>query len=68
MYVHSVGIVYKLTPSGNSWTETILHRFGNGPDGHDPRSEVVVNAAGNVYGTATAGGAFGVGMAFEIVP
>ena len=62
------GIVFKLTPSGNSWTETILHRFGSGTDGHDPRSEVVVDAAGNVYGTATAGGAFGVGMVFEIVP
>jgi uncharacterized repeat protein (TIGR03803 family) len=67
-FSHGCGIVFKLTPSGNSWTETILHRFGNGTDGEDPRSSVVLDAAGNLYGTTVSGGAFGLGTAFEIVP
>jgi uncharacterized repeat protein (TIGR03803 family) len=44
------GTVYELTPSNGSWTATILTQFGNNLG--SPYSGVVVDQAGNVYGTA----------------
>jgi len=51
------GTVYKLSPGETGWTETILHSFRkNGIDGYYPSAGVVLDAAGNVYGTTSAGG------------
>jgi len=51
------GTVFKLTKgAGGTWTETTLYNFSNGPDGGEPAAEVVMDAAGNLYGTTTAGG------------
>ena len=47
------GTVFKLTSSG---TESILHNFGNAPDGSYPMAGVVVDKAGNIYGTTFHGG------------
>jgi hypothetical protein len=65
-------VVYKLTPSG---TETILHSFlPNGTDGYEPEAGVVLDKAGNIYGTTSLGGsskncgASGCGTVFKIVP
>jgi uncharacterized repeat protein (TIGR03803 family) len=42
------GTVFKLSPSGK---ETILHRFSGGPpDGANPSTGLVEDAAGNLYG------------------
>jgi uncharacterized repeat protein (TIGR03803 family) len=46
------GTVFKLDESGN---ETTLHRFGLGSDGQFPNG-VIRDAAGNLYGTTSAGG------------
>jgi uncharacterized repeat protein (TIGR03803 family) len=66
------GSVFKLTPSQNGWTETDLHDFTGGSDGACPAGEVVVDAVGNVYGTAASGGngcgASGCGVVWEITP
>ena len=43
------GVVYKVDPTGH---ETVLHTFTGGADGWDPSSGVVLDAAGNLYGTA----------------
>jgi hypothetical protein len=62
------GTVFELTPnSSGGWTETILHRFGGGSDGFDPNAGVVLDKAGNLYGTTVGGGAFDNGTAFEVV-
>jgi len=48
------GVVFKLTPSGNGWTETILYNFcaqANCSDGADPLGPLVFDSAGNLYGT-----------------
>jgi uncharacterized repeat protein (TIGR03803 family) len=50
------GTVFKLHPSGK---ETILHSFAGTPDGEDPRSVLVRDAAGNLYGTTQYGGTNG---------
>jgi uncharacterized repeat protein (TIGR03803 family) len=58
------GTVFKLTPeAGGQWTEN-LFRFG-GVLGLQPSAPVLLDAAGNVYGTTTAGGR-GVGVVFRI--
>ena len=45
------GTVFELTPSNGSWTQTVIHSF-SGSDGVYPQSGVVMDAAGNLYGTA----------------
>ena len=62
------GAVFKLTPSNGSWSYTSLHDFTGGSDGSSPYCNLVFDASGNLYGTASAGGAFGSGVVFKITP
>jgi uncharacterized repeat protein (TIGR03803 family) len=59
------GVVFKLTNNSGVWSETVLHRF-NGTDGASPDAPLFMDAAGNLYGTATNGGTAGFGTVFEI--
>ena len=62
------GAVFQLTPSGNGqWIETTLHEF-IGSDGNCPQGRVILDAAGNLYGTTEYGGQYGNGVVFEITP
>ena len=47
--------------------ETILHAF-NGSDGFSPNGGLIFDAAGNLYGTTTGGGAYSYGTVFEMKP
>jgi uncharacterized repeat protein (TIGR03803 family) len=62
------GAVFKLTPLDGGWTYTSLHDFTCGSDGCLPSSDVVFDAAGNLYGTAIFGGAYAQGVVWEITP
>ena len=62
------GSVFKLTPSNGGWTLTDLHDFTGGNDGGAPKGAVAVDATGNIYGTATQGGAYGQGVIWKITP
>jgi uncharacterized repeat protein (TIGR03803 family) len=42
------GIAFQLKPNSGSWTENVLYQFGNGGT---PVAPVVLDRAGNVYGT-----------------
>jgi hypothetical protein len=54
----SCGTAFKLTPAGDgTWTSTTLHSFGTGTDGQVPFAGVILDAAGNLYGTTSSGGA-----------
>jgi uncharacterized repeat protein (TIGR03803 family) len=44
------GVVFELTPSGDSWTESVLRAFGK--DGVGFPASLVQDGAGNLYGTA----------------
>jgi uncharacterized repeat protein (TIGR03803 family) len=47
------GAVIELTPGPQGWTATVLFSFTNEqPNGWYPRSGVILDAAGNLYGTA----------------
>ena len=62
------GTVYKLTPTGGAWQETILHNF-NGDDGALPLGGVLFDQAGNLFGgTASGGDSNHVGTVFELTP
>ncbi len=52
------GVVYKLDKSG---TQTVLYAFANLSDGGNPYSSVVLDPAGNIYGTTYLGGYVPVG-------
>ena len=61
-----LGTVFEISPNG---TETILHSFAGGPtDGANPVAGLVMDSAGNLYGTTDGGGAKGQGTVFEISP
>jgi uncharacterized repeat protein (TIGR03803 family) len=63
------GNVFKLTPSNGGWIYTDLHDFtcGSGNDGCASGGTPVLDANGNLYGTA-GGGAYGDGVIWEITP
>jgi len=63
------GTVFKLAPTpGGDWKETTLHRFTGGKDGATPESVLVLDSAGNLYGTTSYGGTAGDGVLFEVTP
>jgi uncharacterized repeat protein (TIGR03803 family) len=45
------GTVFELTPHDGGWTSDVLHSFLNGVDGYSPWAPVVLDQAGNLYGT-----------------
>lgn len=60
------GAVFELTPSGATWREHALHLFAAGNDGGNPWDPVVIDSAGDVWGTTANGGIGGSGIVFEI--
>ena len=63
------GTIFKIAPDG---TETVLYNFcgrGKCSDGQLPHDGVIMDKAGNLYGTATYGGdANGQGVVFKLAP
>jgi uncharacterized repeat protein (TIGR03803 family) len=69
------GYVFKLTPNPDGgWTKQVLHRFAGGKDGSRPFGGLTIDAAGNLYGTTAADGAYvcnsypGCGTIFKLSP
>lgn len=66
------GTVFKLAQDQGQWSETVLYSFcqpgQSCSDGSGPNSSLVIDAAGNLYGTTIAGGAVGAGVVFELSP
>jgi len=70
---HNSGVVYELSPgSDGTWSETVLHNFGNGGDGAQPFGSLIFDAAGNLYGPTDGGGSGscsgGCGTVFQLEP
>lgn len=62
------GVIFELSPSGGSWTETTLYNFKGLYDGFGPGSGLIFDNAGNLYGTAPDGGAHSAGVVFQLSP
>jgi uncharacterized repeat protein (TIGR03803 family) len=60
------GVVFKLDPAGH---QTVLYSFTGGGDGAFPYTgQLLMDSAGNLYGTTLNGGSAGKGMVFKIDP
>lgn len=69
------GTVFELSPNADgSWTEKVLYSFQGGNDGADPVAGLVMDAAGNLFGTTEDGGSSSCGVygpcgtVFEVSP
>jgi uncharacterized repeat protein (TIGR03803 family) len=60
------GTLFKLTPGSGGWNYTVPHLFGGGTDGYHPSGDLILDGAGNLYGTTQAGGTEGAGTVFRI--
>jgi uncharacterized repeat protein (TIGR03803 family) len=77
--VYGCGVVYELVKSSNGYMEKVLYSFGSSSptsDGASPQAGLIMDAAGNLYGTTTYGGSSnclvdigvdGCGTVFELV-
>jgi uncharacterized repeat protein (TIGR03803 family) len=65
-----VGMVFELSPQLDGvWITRILHDFTlGGTDGLSPSAGVIMDSAGNLYGTTQGGGTHNFGTAFELSP
>jgi uncharacterized repeat protein (TIGR03803 family) len=60
------GVIFKVAPSG---TFTVLYAFTGGTDGGQPyKGQLVLDKAGNIYGTTYGGGDSGYGVVFKVDP
>jgi uncharacterized repeat protein (TIGR03803 family) len=76
--VTGCGTVFKLTPSGSGYTESILYSFQGGNDGIRPVGTLIADAHGALYGTTEYGGGVsactsgsgnpGCGTVFKLTP
>lgn len=66
--VYDWGTVFKLAPSTDgSWSFNVIYNFSGGDDGGFPGwGRLAPDAAGNLYGITTAGGAKNAGVIYEI--
>jgi uncharacterized repeat protein (TIGR03803 family) len=62
------GAVFKLTPNGGGWTQSIIYSFSGAQDGKSPQSGVMFDNAGNLYGTTESGGASNFGTVYQLTP
>ncbi|MFN2542869.1 MAG: choice-of-anchor tandem repeat GloVer-containing protein [Chthoniobacterales bacterium] len=60
------GVVYKLTYSGGTWTQSVVHAFTGGDDGSGPGARLTIDNHGALYGMTPTGGAFGAGTIYQI--
>jgi uncharacterized repeat protein (TIGR03803 family) len=68
--VHGAGTIYELSPLQNGgWAYHVLYVFP-GTDGNNPHGRLLLDAAGNLYGTTNtfSTGNYGCGTAYELTP
>lgn len=65
-----LGTVFQLSPGPQGWTHTILYSFSSpyGLHGANPTGPVSFDSSGNIYGTVSADGQYGLGGVFRLSP
>ncbi len=59
-------MIFLYAAAAGAQTEVTLYNFTGGSDGGDPLSNLVMDAAGNLYGTTFVAGTYGAGEVFEL--
>jgi uncharacterized repeat protein (TIGR03803 family) len=62
------GQVFTLLPRTKGWAKYALWRFRGDWDGDNPPAGLIIDSAGNLYGTTQNGGHHGQGVVFEYLP
>ena len=62
------GSVFKVVQSNGEWACYTIHDFNSPSDGANPIGDLMMDAHGNVFGTAWTGGPYGGGTVWEITP
>ncbi|MGC2112686.1 MAG: choice-of-anchor tandem repeat GloVer-containing protein [Candidatus Korobacteraceae bacterium] len=62
------GVAYELSHAGGTWAFNVLHAFGQLGDGFYPQAPVILDDAGNLYGTTEQGGTANQGTVFQMSP
>jgi uncharacterized repeat protein (TIGR03803 family) len=67
--MYGAGTIFELVPSvgKGKYQEKVLWTF-DGTDGELPVGSLILDNAGNLYGTTFGGGSYGDGVAFEVTP
>ncbi|HEX4861934.1 MAG TPA: choice-of-anchor tandem repeat GloVer-containing protein [Rhizomicrobium sp.] len=69
---HNGGTLEELSPAAHGkWKHKLLYSFcaqSNCADGSHPHTGVIVDTAGNLYGTTEFGGPANLGVAYELIP
>ena len=63
----SGGTAFELSPLNGNWTFALLYSFIGGQNS-GPAATLIMDNAGNLYGTTVEGGAYGYGSVFELAP
>jgi uncharacterized repeat protein (TIGR03803 family) len=66
--LYQAGSIFKLTRGNGGWTYTSLYDFTGGNDGSGPAGSLILDGAGNIYGTTSRGGSANYGVVWELKP
>jgi uncharacterized repeat protein (TIGR03803 family) len=61
--INQAGTIFKIDAAG---VESVLYAFTGGKDGRSPQSPVILDSAGNLYGTTNRGGVANAGVVFKL--
>lgn len=68
----ALGSIFKLSKTGDTWSEDTLYAFNGSPDGEGPFQNPIFDASGNLWGTTYTGGQTatcqGCGVIYKLVP
>jgi uncharacterized repeat protein (TIGR03803 family) len=62
------GVAFELTPVGKHWKITILYNFPSNVNGSLPNTGLVMDSAGNLYGTTAGNNTQHDGTVFQLIP
>jgi uncharacterized repeat protein (TIGR03803 family) len=65
---NGIGAVYQLVHSDQGYRESVIYSFQGASDGQNPVGGVILDQAGNLYGTTFDGGVNGGGTVYELSP
>jgi uncharacterized repeat protein (TIGR03803 family) len=63
---NNMGVIFEMSPSGGSWSYSVLYQFQGAILYGGPYGPLVLDAAGDLYGTAIEDGAYGFGSVFKL--